>query len=125
MKDNFVTETYEMIDILPSLTRKYVKFMRSDITKVMLLQNKIDIILEITSKIKLSNGLEKIKVSRENLSYFSDVEGENEILFFNPIDDIEVNADKFVNVLGAYSISMTLDLFDFEASKEIDKNIKE
>lgn len=126
MSEKFFAEKFEMIDILPALKVKYSKYLRKNITKVMIVQDEVDVILETTTKTVLDSGLEKISILRENLDFISEpVEVGSDLNLFNVEDDIAINVDKFINELGAYSISMALDLFDLEASKEIDETLKD
>ena len=46
---------------------------------------------------------------------------DEEELFLNPNDSIEVNAKKIINDLSPYSIINTIDLFDREACEQISK----
>lgn len=66
----------------------------------------------------LKDGLEKQIINRKNLDFIREDEEE---LFLNPNDSIEVNAKKIINDLSPYSIINTIDLFHREACEQISK----
>lgn len=56
--------------------------------------------------------------NRINLDFISE---DDDTAMFDPGDNIEVNASKFINELSPYSLINTTDLFTEEASEVINK----
>jgi hypothetical protein len=56
-------------------------------------------------------------ITRTDLGFISDDDLDG--FYFNPHENVSVNANRFVNDFDEYSIMMTTDLFHDEACKEI------
>ena len=63
-------------------------------------------------------GKSKETINRINLDFISE---DDDNAMFNPGDNIEVNASKFINELSPYSLINTTDLFTDKASETINK----
>lgn len=112
-------EKYSRIDITNDLLVKYHDYLRPEIKTISISQSNEDVWLETLSiTIIKDKGWTKETLKRINLDFISD---DGDIAMFNPGDNIEVNASKFINELSPYSLINTTDLFTEEASEVINK----
>jgi len=112
-------EKYSRIDITNDLMVKYHDYLRPEIKTISISQSNEDVWLETLSiSIVKDKGWTKETINRINLDFISE---DGDIAMFNPGDNIEVNASKFINELSPYSLINTTDLFTDEASEVINK----
>ncbi|NLX75556.1 MAG: hypothetical protein GXZ13_07000 [Synergistaceae bacterium] len=112
-------EKYSRIDITNDLMVKYHDYLRPEIKTISISQSNEDVWLETLSiTIIKDKGWTKETINRINLDFISE---DGDIAMFNPGDNIEANASKFINELSSYSLINTTDLFTDEASEVINK----
>lgn len=112
-------EKYSRIDITNDLMVKYHDYLRPEIKTISISQSNEDVWLETLSITTIKDkGWTKETINRINLDFISE---DGDIAMFNPGDNIEVNASKFINELSSYSLINTTDLFTDEASEVINK----
>jgi hypothetical protein len=98
---------------------KYHDYLRPEIKTISISQSNEDVWLETLSITTIKDqGWTKETINRINLDFISE---DGDIAMFNPGDNIEVNASKFINELSPYSLINTTDLFTDEASEVINK----
>jgi len=120
----FVSAYSISTDILPDLRRKYLNWLRSEITSVRIVQKNQTVYLEITSQktVHLHTGEEVLSndedVTRTDLSFIiSDIE--KEVRTFPAGKTASHNARKFIEQFDPYSIINCTDLFKPEIYSEI------
>ena len=112
-------EKYSRIDITNDLMVKYHDYLRPEIKTISISQSNEDVWLETLSiTIIEDKGWTKETINRINLDFISE---DGDIAMFNPGDNIEANASKFINELSPYSLINTTDLFTDKASETINK----
>ena len=112
-------EKYSRIDITNDLKLKYRNYLRPEISTISISQFNEAVWLETLSiTIIKDKGWTKETINRINLDFISD---DDDTAMFDPGDNIEVNASKFINELSPYSLINTTDLFTEEASEVINK----
>lgn len=112
-------EKYSRIDITNDLMVKYQDYLRPEIKTISISQSNEDVWLETLSiSIIKDKGWTKETINRINLDFISE---DDDNAMFNPGDNIEVNASKFINELSPYSLINTTDLFIDKASEVINK----
>lgn len=112
-------ERYSRIDITNDLMVKYHDYLRPEIKTISISQSNENVWLETLSiTIIQDKGWTKETINCINLDFISE---DGDIAMFNPGDNIEVNASKFINELSPYSLINTTDLFTDEASEVINK----
>ncbi|WP_461207595.1 hypothetical protein [Clostridium sp. DL1XJH146] len=109
---------YNTINFYDALKAKYGDYLKEEITSIVMVQTEDEVMLETIEVQVVEGGFEKQTVRRENLDFIADGEDDDD-LYFNPKDKIEVNVLKFINDFGAYSIINTTDLFREEAWEKI------
>lgn len=115
--------SYVAVNIFNKLNIKYPDCLKKDIIEVRIVQSEKIVWLEITTEEKKGGYLVDQTIKRSDLAFIR--EGDED-LTFKPEDNIEINADKFVNEFEPYSIIMTTDLFHEKACDDIaDKFQKE
>ncbi|MHC1694063.1 MAG: hypothetical protein AB9835_02050 [Eubacteriales bacterium] len=114
---------YSRIDITNDLRIKYRDYLQPEIITISIIQSNDDVWLETLSIIIIKEkGWTKETINRINLDFITkDVENDDVISMFNPADNIEVNAIKFINELSPYSLINTTDLFTDKACDIINK----
>ncbi len=102
---------------------KYHDYLRPEIKSISISQSNDDVWLETLSLIIIKDkGWTNETIHRINLDFIvEDIVEDNDIAMFNPNDNIEVNASKFINDLSPYSLINTTDLFTDKASDVICK----
>ncbi|EPL6464383.1 MULTISPECIES: GIY-YIG nuclease family protein [Morganellaceae] len=116
------TEQYVAEDLTQRLRKKYPTYLHPNITAVKIVQTIGRVWLEITIEQELGGYLLDQTIKRTDLGFIID-DDEND-LFFQPEDDIRLNANKFVSEYDEYSIVMTTDLFHEEACQQIIQTYK-
>lgn len=112
-------EKYSRIDITNDLMVKYQNYLRPEIKTISISQSNEAVWLETLSiTIIKDKGWTKETINRVNLDFICD---DDDIAMFNPGDNIEVNASKFISELSPYSLINTTDLFTDKASETISK----
>lgn len=112
-------EKYSRIDITNDLKLKYQNYLRPEISTISISQSNEDVWLETLSiTIIQDKGWTKETINRIKLDFISE---DDDTAMFNPNDELETNASKFINDLSPYSIINTTDLFTDEASEIINK----
>ncbi|MDD4493488.1 MAG: hypothetical protein PHV32_03945 [Eubacteriales bacterium] len=112
-------EKYSRIDITNDLKLKYRNYLRPEISTISISQSNEAVWLETLSiTIIIDKGWTKETFNRINLDFISE---DDDTAMFDPGDNIEVNASKFINELSPYSLINTTDLFTEEASEVINK----
>ena len=112
-------EKYSRIDITNDLMVKYQDYLRPEIKTISISQSNEDVWLETLSiTIIKDKGWTKETINRISLDFISE---DDDIAMFNPGDNIEDNASKFINELSPYSLINTTDLFTDKASEIINK----
>lgn len=112
-------EKYSRIDITNDLKLKYRNYLRPEISTMSISQSNEAVWLETLSiTIIIDKGWTKETFNRINLDFISE---DDDTAMFDPGDNIEVNASKFINELSPYSLINTTDLFTEEASEVINK----
>lgn len=114
--DNF----YEVISIYDSFKKKYKNYIKPEIISISIIQSDDEVLLESIESEKLDGGYIKETVSRINLDFVTDGE-EDEYMFFDPENTIEINVKRFMEEFTPYSIINTMDLFHEKACDEINK----
>lgn len=104
---------YSAMDITAYLMKKYPTWMRTDILSIRIIQRKERVWLEITEEEKRDDNLVNQTIQRTDLGIIID--------FFSPVDDVSINAKKFIEQLDPCAIIMTTDLFDTEYYDEVKK----
>lgn len=107
-------------DITDRLRRKYGSYLKPDIVSVRLVQPGDRVWLEITQEEEIAGYLKDQVITRTDLGFISD--GPEVGPFFQPKDNVSINADRFVEEFDPYSIINTTDLFHDEACRHIDEN---
>lgn len=110
---------YSTIDFYSKLKLKYSKYLKPEITSVVMIQSEDGVWLETVELEVFSDGLEKQTIRKVNLDFITD--DENDKPFFDPKDPIEENVRKFIDELSPYSIINTTDLFNADACDKINK----
>lgn len=108
--------SYAAISIFNKLNSKYPGFLKKDIIEVRIVQSEERVWLEITTEDKKGDYLKDQIIKRSDLAFILE---NDEELTFKPEDNIQINADKFVNEFDPYSIIMTTDLFHEKACRDI------
>lgn len=112
-------EKYSRINITNDLITKYKEYLRPEISTISIIQSSEYVWLETLSiTIIKDKGWTKETINRINLDFISE---DDDIAMFNPSDNIEVNANKFINKLSPYSLVNVTDLFTDKASATINK----
>jgi hypothetical protein len=111
-------DKYSAIEILDALKKKYPKWLRKDIVSVRIVQPKERVWLEITQEKQIGGYLVDQDIRRTDLGFIGE---ESDDKYFSTEDGIVINAEKFVNKLGPYSIIMTTDLFHDEGCNEVNE----
>ena len=120
----------ERVSLYDQLMKKYPMYMNEQLTDVSLLQTEEAVYLETVEVCLTESGLEKKRVSKSNLEFLNqdDMElGESNTIelggepYFDPANDIEENALKFINDFDVFSIINTTCLFNEEAEEEISR----
>ena len=124
----------ERVSLYDQLMKKYPMYMNEQLTDVSLLQTEEAVYLETVEVCLTESGLEKKRVSKSNLEFIihdakeDDMElGESNTIelggepYFDPANDIEENALKFINDFDVFSIINTTCLFNEEAEEEISR----
>jgi hypothetical protein len=109
--------SYAAVSIFNRLKDKYPKYFKNDIIEVRILQSDERVWLEITTEKRFGDNLIDQVIKRTDLAFIR--EGREDELTFKPENDIQINADKFVNEFDPYSIIMTTDLFNEDSCREI------
>lgn len=113
-------EKFSEINILNKLRLKHMQYLRNDIVSASIIQSKEEVILQIIKLEVVEGDLEKYTIERTDLGFITD--GENdEKLFFDPEDPIEVNVKKFIHELSPYTIVSTMDLFNNKSERKISR----
>lgn len=107
--------------IFHRLIKKYPDWLDPSIADVRIVQTSERVWLEIMKEEEIAGYLKDQTIKRSDLAFITD--GDYESKMFRSGDHISVNASKFVDEFGPYSIIMTTDLFHEEACKEIDKQL--
>ncbi|WP_256931101.1 GIY-YIG nuclease family protein [Shewanella xiamenensis] len=111
-------DTFAAIDITKGLMSKYSQWMKADIVSVRIVQQQERVWLEITQEKEIAGYLVDQIVSRTDLGFITDSEGEED-LCFSPNSPIAMNAQKFINNFDPYSIINTTDPFHDEGANEV------
>lgn len=112
-------EKYSRIDITNDLKVKYRNCLRPEISTISISQSNEAVWLETLSiTIIKDKGWTKETINRINLDFISE---DDDTAMFDPGDNIEVNASKFIIELSPYSLINTTDLFTDKASDVICK----
>ncbi len=111
-------DAFAAIDITEGLISKYSQWMKVDIVSVRIVQPQERVWLEITQEKEIAGYLVDQIVSRTDLGFITDGEGEQD-LCFSPNSPIAMNAQKFINDFDPNSIINTTDLFHDEGANEV------
>lgn len=112
-------DRYSAIEILEALNKKYLKWLKKDIVSVRIVQSKERVWLEITQEEQIGGYLVNQNIKRTDLGFISK---ESDDKYFSTEDEISINAEKFINEFGPYSIIMTTDLFHEEGCNEVNEH---
>lgn len=110
-------DVFEAIDITEGLMSKYSQWMKADIVSVRIVQPTGRVWLEVTQEKEIAGYLVDQTVSRSDLGFITAGEGDED-LCFSPNVPIALNAEKFIDEFGPYSIINTTDLFHDEGANE-------
>lgn len=108
---------FSAIDVTDKLRQKYPRYIDPDIISIRLVQPGDRVWLEMTREKEAAGYLKDQVITRTDLGFISDDDLEG--FYFDPLENVSVNANRFVNDFDEYSIMMTTDLFHDEACKEI------
>ncbi|SEQ60289.1 T5orf172 domain-containing protein [Amphritea atlantica] len=111
-------DRFSAIEILERLQSKYTKWLKTDIVSVRIVQPKERVWLEITQEKQIAGYLVDQTIKRTDLGFIAE---DYDDKYFSPADDISINAEKFVDEFGPYSIMMTTDLFHEEGCSEVNE----
>lgn len=104
-------------DITTRLKSKYASYLHPDIVSVSIVQVPGRVWLEITREKEVAGYLRDQAVTRTDLAFIvADTDK-----YFRPEDDVQINARKFVEDYGPYSIINTTDLFTPSACEEVER----
>lgn len=106
------------VSIYKDLLDKYEDYLVKSITDVRILQSEERIWLEITNEEIIAEYLKDVTIKRTDLGFIIENNDINK-LFFNPNDNIYINAQKFINEFDTVCIINTTNLFTKEACKNI------
>lgn len=109
-------DRFSAIEILERLQRKYAKWLKADIVSVRIVQPKERVWLEVTQEEQIAGYLVDQTIKRTDLGFIGE---DSDDKYFLPEDEITINAEKFVNEFGPFSIYMTTDLFHEEGCNEV------
>ena len=110
-------DSYSAIDITADLQKKYSDWLKSDIVSVRIVQPVNRVWLEITQEEEIAGYLVDQTIKRTDLGFISGDDLDNN--FFSPLDEIAINANKFIQDFDPYSIIMTTDLFHEAGCNEV------
>jgi hypothetical protein len=113
-------DAFAAIDITEGLMSKYSQWMKIDIVSVRIVQPQERVWLEITQEKEIAGYLVDQTVTRTDLGFITDGEGEQD-LCFSPNSPIAMNAQKFIDTFDPYSIINTTDLFHDEGANEVNE----
>ena len=108
--EGFISAEIEYLEILPELRKKYRNYLRPKITSVRIGQGYERCLLEIT---EAKGELDEI-ISRTDLGFISGDEFSE--YFFDPKDNITINAKRLINEFDEIGIINCTDLFTEAAS---------
>lgn len=114
-------ENYSIINIYEIFKRKYKDYIKPEIISISIVQSKEVVWLESIKCENVEGGFTKETVSKINLDFITDGEGDEEKLLFDPNNPIESNVRKFIDDFSPYSIINTTDIFHETACDKINK----
>lgn len=119
---NEVLESYEAIEILGLLQKKYPRGIRKDIKSVRIYQTLIRCYLEILEEEVYELGLKNQKILRMDLGFIEEGKSPLESLLFKPTVPVSENARIFIEEFDDWSMLMCCgELFTEAAIKKIEK----
>jgi hypothetical protein len=124
---NELYDSYEAVEILGPLRKKYSNMIRAEIKSVRIYQTRIRCYLEILEEKEYARRLVDQTIHRSDLAFIADPPDDPEdedIVLFNPRNKVTENARIFIEEFDPYSIINCTDLFTDEAAQKVNEEFQ-